>query len=461
MIRRTLSVIVFVGAAVSLSPPARAYQCVHEDARTRLARSDGAVIGALTSRAVDVFTASRPVDSRFTVDEAVKGRFGREVMVRNQGLAIRLGQTVGLFLERRGQLWTAGVCSDVDPDLLRRAAAPIPDPDSHGPVSILVGVRLGENRAIALDRDGGVVAYGSGEGSVASLAVCDGSRRVAEAVFHPTSRTGEIAVRDVATLELIRHWRVEELDGWYPSALSCRDRQGNDIFVGGHGDAALRVVRLRKGESKVMYDGPGRALSFSPRRDVAYMAAPRSIVELDMDSGGTHTVANVPLTPISVVPNADDSALAGTNGGSGPKGRVFTVDRRSGSVSLGKPASYGIPIWLSRSVFVVDPSEGTARSFDVRARPQVFRDQLGHPVAAGGGMLFSVTAGSLTASRSGTAQLVRSFDDAQIRALAYVPDGPIRRFLPGDVHPVALASVLAVLTIIFLLGLRHAALNRK
>lgn len=468
MIRRVASVFAILFAAIPIGGTTRADLCLEQGARASLDDADAAFIGKLVSLEepkADHLSSSgggRDLDLRFEVEEAVKGPLGRHVQVRSDALGVPLGKRLGLLLERWGDTWVSGPCSKIDPDVLRRAAAPLPAPDSRGPVAFLVGGRFGDVRTVALDRDGRVVAYGSGRGYTATLAVCEGSRRVVE-VFRELVRrrlgSGGLLVRDIATLGPVRGLRMEELDGtgWWPEAVSCRDPTADDVFIAlEDDDERVKVVRLRRGERSVVFDGRGRWVSFSAVSDVAYLAKGKSIVELDLRTGQTRPLVTLPLTPASLELNPGESALAGTNGSSPPKGRVFTVDLQTREVSI-VPGPGGKPVWLNGSRFVVLPGEGEVRTYDRSLNDvQPWRDRISGPAVAVDGKVYSAAVGEFVEDSPANrdVRLLLELDSDQITDLVFVRAGPTRP--AAGPRPGPLAIVLAVMALIVALGLRRS-----
>lgn len=471
MIRRILWVVAILGVLVPIGRSAHACSCAGGDPRASLEHADAAFIGTLTFRSEPEGGAG-VVDLRFRVDEDIKRNLGREVVIRSGasgsscGIYARLGRPTAMFLQRKGDGWSASLCSQVEPDVLRRVAAPLPAPDSQGPVSLLVGGSFGDARAVALDRDGGIVAYGEGDGRIAGFGVCEGSRRVVEAVTKAVDNrwsTVEVAVRDIQTLELLRTSRVEELEGRpgrFPVAVSCRDPTGDDVHIAGRNDNGLKVVRMHAGKGTEVYEGVGRAVSFSQKRNIAYLAVKKSIVELDMRDGSTRELATLPLTPASLALSPDESVLAGTNGSSPPKGRAFTFDLRTNKLSVGE-GQWGDPIWLDRSTFVLRlHDEGVRRAYDTSVEPVPFRRQWpSDPAAVADGELYGVSDGVVTVSDDSGVRVLRAFDHPVVYALAYVDSAPSSSSARG-VRTAPLLAVLAVLAGIVAVGLRRAAPGR-
>lgn len=471
MVRRILLILGVLCVLLPFGGSAHACSCASGDPRASLEHADAAFIGTLMFRSEPQREAGIVV-LRFRVDEDIKSNLGSEVVIRSGvsggscGIYARLGRPTAMFLQRKGDGWSASLCSQVEPDVLRRVAAPLPAPDSQGPVSLLVAGSFGDARAVALDRDGGIVAYGDGDGRIAGFGVCEGSRRVVEAVTKAVDNrwsTVEMGSRDVQTMELVGTYRVEELEGGpgrFPVAVSCRDPTGSEVHIAGRGNQDLKVVSVRGGNGAVLYEGVGRAIAFAEERDVAYLTVKKSIVELDMRTGKTRELATLPLTPVSLALSPDESVLAGTNGGSPPKGRAFTVDLRTNKVSVGE-GQWGDPIWLNSSTFVVRlHDQGAVRVYDTSAKPISFKRQSpSDPAVVADGRLYGVSDGVVTVTDDTGVRVLRAFDHPVVYALAYVDGGPSGPSTDG-VRTGSLAAVLAVLAAIVAVGLRRAAAGR-
>lgn len=147
-----LTVVLVMGLAL----PAQACSCAYGDPRESLHEANGAFIGTfLSARDADgVPSGSSDDDTIYTfeVDEAFKGSFGETVDVHaplsgaSCGLEVAPGQDYGLFLYLDGDAWHSSLCSMVEPEDLRQAAAPLPEPDGENPARFLIGGSFGEVR---------------------------------------------------------------------------------------------------------------------------------------------------------------------------------------------------------------------------------------------------------------------------------------------------------------------------
>ena len=78
----------------------------------------------------------------FKVDDVFKGDIGSTVDVESStngascGFEVPRGQQMGFFLDREGSVWRGGLCGQIAPEDLRKAAAPLPKPNGTGPLSV-------------------------------------------------------------------------------------------------------------------------------------------------------------------------------------------------------------------------------------------------------------------------------------------------------------------------------------
>jgi hypothetical protein len=194
--RRFVVLVLLVATLVAVRPdPAAACSCSSFDAAQALAETEGAFIGRLTLRQ-EVPPAPRedapdgirhnPFVYRFRVDEILKGTFPNEVDIRSGegggdcGIEAPIGEPVALLVDRWQEQLASYLCAQMEPERLRRAAAPVPAPDGQPPPRLLVGTSYGGGRMLSLDGRGRIVALGAGPGLTTMIAVCPGSERVAE-----------------------------------------------------------------------------------------------------------------------------------------------------------------------------------------------------------------------------------------------------------------------------------------
>ena len=162
----TLAIVLAALAASAARPPAAwACSCTGEPVAAGLERSDGALVGTVLDWDVDdpagpSVSTGDPAYATVRVERAVKGTLPRELAVRTVrstatcGLDVRVGQRVGLLLERRGREWTSGLCAQFEPGELERlpvsgriddaasSGAPRRDRSAAPPALALAGVAM-------------------------------------------------------------------------------------------------------------------------------------------------------------------------------------------------------------------------------------------------------------------------------------------------------------------------------
>ena len=439
---KALLALILVVAAAALAAwvePARACSCIPPDPWAFLEQADGAFVGRLTDRE-DIGNGQARLT--FSVERAVKGRFGSsvEVVTANNGAACGIetseGQRIGLFLSREGGRWIGSLCAQVSPeDLL--AAATLPPPNGRGPVAVVIGGRFGRARTIALDANGRTLGYGVGDGATSLLSICPGGQAIAEiaAVRSDTRQRAiyEIAVREASSLRVIRSTTMKLPGFRFATGLSCGDTKGSNVvvFANWAGDHALKAAlyRLTAGRLTTVWEGTAFLTGFGP--GAAYLRAGFSadrFAKVDLKTGRLTQLARLPLSP-SLVPDASGKLFAGVAYRLDRNSRLFVVDLRRQppairSSTLSAPDVTGDVLWVSKDRFLLLPSgRQEARLFDLRLRTRAsFR------WTAGGGVLLGSNVFGLGRDRT----LVS----------ARLPRGPERivRRLPGRAHVIVTAS---------------------
>ena len=117
-----------VGGAAARPDCAYACSCVPPDAERDLPRADAAFVGTLLFKDDE---RSGQATYVFAVERVVKGTLGSRVQVRSgadgascgfdEGASERESQELGLLLDRDGDVWRSGLCSQVPPAELRAA----------------------------------------------------------------------------------------------------------------------------------------------------------------------------------------------------------------------------------------------------------------------------------------------------------------------------------------------------
>ena len=103
--------------SLALAADAYACSCRPVDLQRDLPTADGAFIGTVLERSVSGQTATY----RFRVEQVYRGNVENRAEVVTPvggaacGLELAVGDRVGLLLERDGNVWRSGLCSQVDP----------------------------------------------------------------------------------------------------------------------------------------------------------------------------------------------------------------------------------------------------------------------------------------------------------------------------------------------------------
>jgi hypothetical protein len=115
--------------------PATACSCAGVDPARDLARYDAAFVGTVVAHRAEhptapIYGTGDPAYWTFSVERAVKGALPSRLVVKTAvggascGLKLEQSDRVGLMLERDGDKYRSGLCSQVDPDHLARYALP-------------------------------------------------------------------------------------------------------------------------------------------------------------------------------------------------------------------------------------------------------------------------------------------------------------------------------------------------
>jgi hypothetical protein len=331
-VRLLIAAALLIPMMVVFPGTARACSCALPEPRDAIAEADAAFVGRLLDRSGgnSMFGGDGEATFFFAVDDDVKGNLGTEVEVVSPasggscGLEVREGSRVGLFLTlSSSDTWTSSLCSQIDPDVLLRAAAPLPAPDGAGPIRLLVGGNFGEARVMSLDRAGRTLAYGYGTGDVFDIDVCPGGHRSVESVA--VGREGAIVVRDVASLAVVR--KVPLVEAKFPSiyVVACLDRRGEHLLAIDHVRDEVRVHEIVDDQAKVVFSERGRAWGTAIERGIPYLILRGTrFGRVDIGSGHFHLLARLPS-------HADWARLS-------PGGGWVAAVRYGGADSEGSPS---------------------------------------------------------------------------------------------------------------------------
>ena len=111
------SLAVAAGLLLAFTGDAAACSCRPVDLARDLPKADGAIIGTILQRQDDGDTSTL----LFRVEQVYKGDIDNRVEVETArdgaacGIEAPVGERLGLLLERDGDVWRSGLCSQVDP----------------------------------------------------------------------------------------------------------------------------------------------------------------------------------------------------------------------------------------------------------------------------------------------------------------------------------------------------------
>jgi hypothetical protein len=422
--------------------PAAACSCALGDARTRLARADGAFVGTFVEKREPAQIESSADDAVyvFRVEQSVKGNLPETLFVLSPvsgascGLEISPGDRVGLFLRRDGDSWRAVLCDQVAPSELLAAARPLPAPNGMGRLAFLVGGKLGGVRTFGLDAQGRTLAYGLGRGDTLLLSTCPGARRVVEYASGFTVNNARfLAVRELRSFRIVRERRYQtQRSGWVAS-LSCLSADGSRVAVFETGEVPMAPARVVVG-GRVVWRGVAQAAAFSGR-SVYLAAGPRAtdLVRLDLGSGKVQRLAALPANTTSLragpggkVAGVMYNAAAGRDA---PPSRVVLFDPSSRVKVRSAPLSQAgvtgdVDWWRGRLVFLPDWGADAARVYDGRLRVVArFRGWIVDQSLVRGDRAYGLSRGLLVAAAlpRGPVKVVRRFATPVTYALTVTP----------------------------------------
>ena len=403
--RRFLVLILATGMIVTVAErSALGCSCVQgDDPRSDLARSAGAFIGHLISTDKPTpepgggYTSTQEVAYHFRVDRAVKGRFGSTVEVYSAvsgascGLESEPGRRIGLFLDRRDGRWKSGLCQQVDPEALLRAARPLPRPNGDPPARVLIGGSLGDVRLVSTDLRGRTVAYGEGTPFTDDVSVCPGGTLLVEVVSRVIDRDPymewRVAVRDVDGLRLLREVVLRSLftaRGPSVEAVSCRDAGANEILAFAAQDVFSRpvdegprhgplgrVIRVRGRSESTLYTGTWRSASFAVGQYAFMTGGPKlhDLIRLDLTNGRQQVLLHLPLADDvegrGIVLSPDETKAALFDSAWQPKLYVVALTPKPALIASRDTGAWPSPTWWGNRA-IVAMGEGSLLVLDTK-----------------------------------------------------------------------------------------------
>jgi hypothetical protein len=404
------------------------------DPRDALHSSDGAFVGTLVARAevdeqTSIFT--------FEVETAVKGTLGAEVDVRSAsngaacGLEVGMGQRIGLLLGTADDgAWTSSLCSQIDPDVLLKAAQPLPPPDGVGPVRYVVGGNLGENRLMSLDRKGRTLGYGAGDGFTQDVQVCPGATRVLEAAA--VGREALLVVRDLPSLDVVRTISLAQTQRpWLPHA-GCLSASGGRLLAYERHKAEYWLHQVSGSTDRIVWHGHVRDVLIQGGR--AYVIDGLELLEVNMRDGSLERLAPIPGHVQGLTISPDGSRIAGfVYGRYQPvqtPSRVVMISIATGTVKSFELTDYaaGDVAWVDDLTIAYLPGGSDDQHvwlLDARTMRSAggFDGWYAAESVVLGGAAFGIGWGQLARADldAGDVRLVRTFDGPQTFVLDVVP----------------------------------------
>ena len=460
--RRLLVLVLLAGLLLFTEQTAYGCSCATGDPRTALAGSNSAFVGKLVQRENPsptpgpggVYSSGQDVTYTFAVERSVKGDLGTRVDVEaaasgaSCGIEARLGERIGLLLYRDGDQWKSGLCSQMDPDVLIKAAEPLPAPNGSGPVRFLVGGRFGGVRVVALDGNGKTLAYGKGEGHVSQLSVCPNARRFLEISIDSDDRGNfmpVLTVREVSSLRIVSERPLKSLaftssESRDIGAIRCLAADGSDLylFVTEYGEprSSGSILKLEGKRTETVYQGDAEwALFFNDR--TAYVTGGPwgdDVLRVDLSSGGVRRIARDTggLTrSLSVSP--DGTRLAGVAGNwklEPNDSKLVFIDMRKNpakvrKVVLGDRDLGGPTLWHGNDRIVVPPGDGTVRIFDTSLeRRSLIKGWQGNSIAIAGKTLYGCGGRGWVGAAElpdGSVRKLHAFESPELFAFAVLP----------------------------------------
>lgn len=361
-------------SALAAALPASALGCSCAgggDIKQALKASDAAFAGRLVSRSGSRYT--------FRVEEDFKHNLPRRVTVPTMrysscDLAIRVGDRIGLFLDRtkRGRWFPVGTCSEFSPGELRARLHNLPRPKGSPPIRFVAGGFRGtRSRLLAFDGRGRIVDYGYGSGAAEAVSVCPGAARVVEVYARRGGGRG-IAIRrlDTMRVEDDRSLRLERAAS-YVAELECRSADGGEVmlFATNYEAPPSRLYRVVRGRTELVHSGRGQSVALTPT--VAYLdRRGKELLAVDLDDGSSQTLARGLNGLIGLSTSPDGTHLAGvTDGQSLPdddidsapdRTAVHSFDLRTSPVmystaEIGTSGEHSATTWLDSQRFVSYP----------------------------------------------------------------------------------------------------------
>jgi hypothetical protein len=463
--RRLVIGIIALVITFAMAAPANACSCFNESLREELADADAAFVGTLisvTPAPLGFVGLGRPL-ARFQVEKAIKGRLTAEIDVDtwiNSSCAVELkvGERGGLLLHGEGDQWSSSLCSQVDPDALVQAAAPLPAPNGQGPLTFLVAGKFTESSTLGVDSNAALLAYGEGEEPAEDFSVCPGSNVAVErrgrALFLRDLRT----FRSKPTDAQPQIADSESIDG-----IACSGADASELLVViADRSASLiktRIVALRGTSASQMFEELGPYIVFDMPRRLVY-AGDDLLRRINLVDGSAENLGPIPTAWDAPLVNSNGTRLAYLKDHGHSAGiEIVAVDLTASPVrvrSIRQPWAWGSLMWSKDFLVFAETEQGQGdpstrvRFYDPELRQVGQFDGWGASLnVLEDDVLYGIRGGSLISRPllNGPTQRLRAFEGDRIHAFAMVPEprpaisDEARGRLPSSGQPVTGAVV--------------------
>ena len=330
--------------------PAKACSCASGDAREMLADADAAFIGDhVGSRPGEPPSGSSDDDTIYTFDVAEEFKVDLpdplDVHSAASGVSCGLEATPGktyayfLYLDDN-DAWRSSLCLQVDPDELRKAAAPLPDPNGTNPIRFIAGGGYGEGRTVALDKRGRTLAYGYGKQDAGWIAACPGGQRSVEITYNFRDKV-RLHVRRLNKFQEVRRLTLPfdaNSSSRRPAVweVLCRDKWARSVLVFGttyNKHSRSRLIDVTPEGIETLHRGSAFGAHLTESN--AYLKTGtngRKLVRLTLSSGERHEIADLGPYLTAVAVDDDERFITAVKDsyGDGASAKLYLIGIESG-----------------------------------------------------------------------------------------------------------------------------------
>lgn len=266
---------------------------------------------------------------RFNVQRAVKGDLPASVDVYTGsgggdcGVTFELNRPIGLLPYGTvvdGEMhWSASLCGGIlsPEELLAAAEEELPAPTSIQPIASLVGGRYGPAGIVALDADAQPVGFVLADDSLSPslLAACPGGETALALSGYDEPAVVTIDLRSLSITQrraLPPTPDESDIDWYNASRLTCISPDGADatVFISAleYEPPAVSIVAVLEGDTAQVHALGRTADLLTISTSAAIAVADSAVMDIDLTSGSTTTLATLPgQLALSVVADGADA----------------------------------------------------------------------------------------------------------------------------------------------------------